>query len=267
LYINTIVLVALFMDIKNGSMNNQTEVEKYYKTKRWFLIGLVLAAIVIILLVWNGCRQSKNMDIKYALIKDTLQSVIADTARINAEAKRLSRQVGDLEADLADVVADREVMHGALIDESDKSVRLARELKAAKAKKDTTKYHEKCDSLADEMFSLKIYIEDQERFQRGVDSAYTALLGAERRLKDLYYFSYDSCKKAAVVANTELPAIKPRGKWYIDAAAITGPVTGAGGGLSYIDTKGNKFGAKAYATNAGPLYQAEYGRLLSLKRK
>ncbi len=248
-------------------MNNQTEVEKYYKTKRWFLIGLVLAAIVIILLVWNGCRQSKNMDAKYALIKDTLQSVIDDTARINAEAKRLSKQVGDLEVDLADVVADREVMHGALIDESDKSVRLARELKAAKAKKDTAKYHEKCDSLADEMFSLKIYIEDQERFQRGVDSAYTALLAAERKLKDLYYFSYDSCKRAAVSASVALPAIKPRGKWYVDGAAMTGHVSGIGGGASYMDTKGNRFGGKMLATTVGELYMVEYGRLLSLKRK
>lgn len=244
-----------------------TEIEKYYKTKRLLLIGIVLLAIVVIFLVWKGCQQSKNAAAKYALIKDTLQSVIDDTARINAEAKKMSQQIGDLELDLADVVADREVMQGALIDKSDKADRLASELKAAKAKKDTVKYFEKCDSLADEVTGLRTYLEDQARFQRGVDSAYTALLAKERSLRDLYRFSYDSCKKAAIAANTALPAIKPRGKWYIDGAAVTGFITGAGGGVSHTDTKGNHFGAKFIPTTTKPLYMVEYGRLLSFKRK
>lgn len=243
------------------------EIEKYYKTKRWLLIGLVIAVIAIILLVWNGCNQSKEANAKYTLLKDTLQSVISDTQRINNQAKQIEKEKAELELDLADLVADRELIQGALIDQSDKAVRLAAELKVAKAKKDTVSYYEKCDSLADEMTNLKIYIEDNARFQRGVDSAYTALLASERKLRDLYKFSYDSCVKAVVSANNALPAIKPKGKLYIDGAVKFGAVTGIGGGLSYIDTKGNKFSAKAYTTNLGPVYEVGYGRLLSLKRK
>jgi uncharacterized phage protein (TIGR02220 family) len=49
---------------------------------------------------------------------------------------------------VADLVADRDLIQGALIDESDERKRLAAEVKKAKSNKDTVKYFEKCDSLA-----------------------------------------------------------------------------------------------------------------------
>jgi hypothetical protein len=251
-------------------MNPLTEEEKLARTKRrmiYLKVGGGVAAIVIIFFMYQGCQKSKNTQLAYDQIRDSLQKIINDTARMQGEARRLKYENADLDLHIADLVADLQMTKGALIDEGDKRQRLSNEVKAAKAKRDTISYFEKCDSLADENIFLRDALLHNDSVVKKILSLTDQRIKKSDSLANSWKLAYDECIRITEFVASELPKVKPKSKLYIDGAAMTGYVNAIGGGLSLVDTKGNKFAVKYMLTNVKPIYQVEYGRLLSFKRK
>lgn len=252
-------------------MPQLTPEEKYYRTKRYILIGSVVVIVVIALLWWNGCQKGKeaiDSKLAYNLIKDTLQSVLDDTARIYGENRRLRYEANDLDLHIADLVADLQMTKGALIDKSDIADRLAREVKKAKANKDTSTQLEKCDSLADAVFVQRNQINQMLVVDARKDSLHTLKIKNLEAQRDNFERGYDSCKNAVKFASAELPKIEPTGKVYITGGGLlNGPVFGGTGGFTHISKKNRLIAGKAMYTNYGWGGLIELGLPLNFKRK
>lgn len=251
-------------------MPELTPEQKYYRTKRreiYLRWAVVIGAAIIIFLSIRGCQIERAATAAYDQIENVLKNTLAQDKKIRDSSKNLEKEKAALDSTVADLIADRDMLQGALIDDADKMKRLAAEVKSAKANRDTVRYIEKCDSLAEESIKKDEFLKKAWAQVAKVDGTRLAQIENMRRQRDLWRRGYDSCMGAVNKVDSLLPQIKPRGKVYIDGAVKFGSITGAGGGLSYVDNKGNKFSAKAYATNVGPVYEAGYGRLLSFKRK
>lgn len=244
--------------------------QKYYRTKRrelYLRYAVVIGSAIIIFLSIRGCQKERAATAAYDQIEGALKNMLAQDKKIRDSSKNLEKENASLESTVADLIADRDMLQGALIDDADKMKRLSAEVKAAKAIRDTVRYFEKCDSLAEESQKKDEFLKKAWGQVAKVDSARLAQIENMKKQRDLWHRGYDSCMSAVNKVDSLLPQIKPRRKLYIDGAVKFGSITGAGGGLSYADNKGNKFSAKAYATNVGPVYEAGYGRLLSFKRR
>jgi hypothetical protein len=251
-------------------MNPLTEEEKLARTKRrmiYLKVGGVAVIIAFIFFQYQGCQKSKNAQLAYKKIEDSLRNEVNAKKGVLERNAVLEKEKSELEQDNAGLVADNELAKGALIEESDKISRLVNEVRKAKGNKDIITQLAKCDSLTEEVGYLQKHIGQMLVIDSRKDSLHKAQLRNLQSQKDNFETAYNNCIRAAEFAVTELPKIKPKSKLYIDGAAMTGYVNGLGGGLSLIDTKGNRFAAKYMLTNVKPIYMVEYGRLLSFKRK
>lgn len=244
---------------------------KYWKSKLiWHRVKMIVGGLIIAVLIFyliRGCQNEKAANIAYDRIEEALKNTLKQDKRIRDSAENLEKEKAALDSTVADLIADRDMMQAALIDDSDKIKRLSNEVKKAKASRDTARYIEKCDSLAEESAKKDEFLKKAWEQVARVDNARILQINNLTQQRDLWRKGYDSCINAVKKVDSLLPQIKPRRKLYIDGAVKFGAITGAGGGLSYIDKKGNKFSGKAYATNVGPVYEAGYGRLLGFKRK
>lgn len=252
-------------------MTDTTPEDKFYTAKkreiylRWLLI--VVTAVFVFLWI-RGYKEGEDAAIAYKAIQDTLQSVLDDTARVHGEARRLKHENADRDLHIADLVADLQATRGALIDESDKASRLSFEVKKAKANKDTVRYYEKCDSLADQNRIKNNHIIDLVKKYGLQENAYQERIRNADSLSKHLEFSYDSCKNAVKFAKTELPKIKPKGRvCAVVTGVVDGGILGIGGGFTYISPNSILIGVKGYATNLGSLYTVEFGVPLNFKRK
>lgn len=251
-------------------MTPLTETEKLARTKRrelYWKWGLIVGGLIALFLIYQGCQKSKNAQLAYDNIEKALKNVLSNEKTVRDEAKRLEKENGQLDSAIADLIADRDMIQGALIDESDKSKRLALEVKKARSDKDTVKYYEHCDSLATVVESLWYAVRKGDTIAMLLQERENLVVNNLNQQLSVYQEAYDSCLSAVRFASNTLPAIKPKSKLYIDGAVMTAYTNGIGGGLSLIDTKGNRFAGKYLMTNNGAIYMVEYGRLLSLKRK
>lgn len=231
------------------------------------MIVSFVGVIILAFFLYQSCGKEKAASAAYNNIKDTLQYVLDDTARVHGEARRLKYENDDLDRHISDLVADLQLTRGALIDESDKVLWLSSEVKKAKANKDTARYIEKCDSLADEYAELNNYVNDLIGVHERVNAVVMERIKKSDSLSKHWESAYIQCKNAVVVAVTELPKIEPKGKMYIDITGMTGPVTAVGGGFGYMDKNGRMISGDVLISGHGPIYQLRLSAPLSLKRK
>jgi hypothetical protein len=251
-------------------MKEPTEQEKYFKTKRLFIISIAALFIIVCLLLVDRCNKGKEIgDAKtsYAKIEDALKNVLSQDKHVRKYADSLEKGKRELELNVADLLADREIIRVALIAESDKAKRLSLAVKKAKESKDTGAYITNCDSLSGAYFDLLARQWTQDSIDIEMHNVFRAHIRNVEAQRDNWRRGYDSCLSAVKTADNLLPDIKPKSKFYIDGKALFGAITGAGGGFSLVDTKGNKFSVTASATTSGPLYEATYGRLLNFKKR
>lgn len=239
---------------------------KYYQTKTVLLVISFTGIIILAFSLLRSCGEEQSASVAYNKIKDTLQSVLDDTARVYGENRRLRYEAADMDLHVADLVADLNTTKGALIEESDEKRRLAAEVKKAKMNKDTPAYYLHCDSLA------KAY-DRQNEYMLEVFSQFDQINNARKeqirnleKQRDLFERAYDSCKNAVVAAVSELPKLRPAGKWYIDIAAMAGPFGGVGGGITHIDKKETKYTANGMATRYGPAVFGSVGLPIGRKK-
>lgn len=236
-------------------MTPLTEDQKLARTKRRMIYvkaGGAIAVIFLIFFAYQGCQKSKNTQLAYNEIKDSLKKVLADTARIQEKNRMLEYENKDLDLHIADLVADLQLTKGALIDESDKTLRLSNEVKKAKATHDTVKYYLHCDSLAEENSNLRNWLEEGWAYETKRDSLQDAQLKNMQTQRDNFESAYNDCKKAVKFTVAELPQIKPKGRMIANVGGIiSGPIWGVGGGLQYIFENGLSIRADVMATNHG----------------
>lgn len=248
-------------------MPELTPEEKYYRSKITSRITFVAALIVIALLLWRQCENKLGANERIQLLQDSLQKAIADTSRIYAIARGYKTQAEDMGLRYAEADADKRLLQKELIVKSDEADRLHIAVAKAKVEKDTIKLLTYIDTLSLSNKLLSLRVRQLITAQQKSDSIQNRRLEISDSLANHWGNSYKGCVQTLEFVAGELPKIKPKGKLYIDGAVKFGAVTGAGGGLSYADNKGNKFSAKAYSTNVGAVYEAGYGRVLSFKRK
>src|SRR5687767_11944821 len=107
---------------------NITESEKLARAKRrelWLKWALIGGAVVILFLTWKGCQNEKQSASAYKQIEEQLKTVLNQDKAVREEAKRLRKENSQLDSTVADLVADRDLIQGALIDEADKVKRLS----------------------------------------------------------------------------------------------------------------------------------------------
>lgn len=236
-------------------------------------IFIVVGVVVIIFLLWKGCQNSKSANESYKAIKDTLQSVLDDTARVQGEARRLKHENADLDLHIADLVADLQTTRGVLIDESDKAKNLALRLKEAKANmlithRDTIEYIDGCDSLAEINLWLNSVYNTEKWKSNQLDSLYTKILQNKDSITAIWQKAYNECIRAAEFAVAELPKIKPTGQWFgTGGGFVSGPIFGATGGITHITKKQLLISGKGMLTNRGAGGMIEVGVPLNFKRK
>jgi hypothetical protein len=251
-------------------MKEITEQEKYFKTKRWLIIGIAALFIIVCLLLVDRCNKGKEIsDAKtsYAQIEGALKNVLSQDKHVRKYADSIEKRNSDLELEKAESRDNVEFYQKLFTDENYKAYRLSIELKKAKAANDTARYIEACDSLGEANIMLKGLMDTLIRVNNRNEEINSERLRGEIALSQHWKRGYDSCMSAVKTADNLLPDIKPKSKFYIDGKVLFGAVTGVGGGFSLVDTKGNKFSVTASATTSGPLYEAGYGRLISLKRR
>lgn len=249
-------------------MPELTQEQKYYRAKRRLLIGLVIAAIIIIILVWRGCSNEKSANEAYAKIEKTLANVLSNDKRVREELKKSQAEVADQDSLIADLVADRDVMQGALIDKSDESEKYRKQWQAAKDKKDTAKILVACDSIVASNNNLHAWAQRAWRQAASIDSLRVAQINNYKNQVGILQAGYDSCFKAAKEIKAELPSIKPRNKWYLTGTGLRiGPLIGGGGGFTFVNKKGLIIGLKGVYTNQGPGGMIDVGLPLSFRRK
>lgn len=232
--------------------------------KSWIIIGLLA---IIAFLIFKNCKNTQPSNDAYAKVMKRVNTFLQDSARIVEENKRLKHEVAQSELLVADLVADRDLMQGGLIDKSDESARLSKEVMKLRADKDTIHLIEKCDSLATVAGSLNIEIKALKQKNNDLEAAHANQVKALQKQSDLWHQSYQDCKSVVVDIKTELPNLKPKGKIYIDITAMTGLLTAAGGGLGYMDKNGRMISADVLISGLGPIYQLSVSVPLSLKRK
>lgn len=231
-------------------------------------ILLIVAAIIIFILVYKGCRESKQSTEAYKQIETALKNVLNQDKHVREVARNLQHENLQLDSIVADLIADRDMLQGALVDESDKTKRLSAEVKKAKANRDTISYYLHCDSLAEESNKKDEYLKEAWFQVAKIDGIRQEQIENLEKQRDLWKLSYDSCLNAVKRVDDLLPALKPKGRLYgVVSGVVDGGILGVGGGFTWQSKNNILISAKALATNVGPLYIAEFGVPLSLKRK
>ncbi len=248
-------------------MSNLTPEQRYYRNKNILLSIIVAAGIIIIFLVWKGCQNSRSTNEAYDAIEARLNNAIEDSVQIRAALSEERKKNNELEMAVSERTSDYIITHNELLRESAKAKQLAADYKKARERRDTVTSFELCDSMAAAIEYRDKQIQSISSKALILDSLRKEQIKGLKKINNILQVGYDSLLTAAVFVKKELPKIKPNSKMYIDAAATTGYVNGLGGGLSLMDTKGNRFGAKYMFTNQKPIYMIEYGRLLNFKRK
>jgi hypothetical protein len=253
-------------------MPKLSEQEKYARTRRreryllWAL--LLIIGLMAWLLLAKSCGEAKDTKKAYEDISTALKEALDREKNIRERASELEQQNQQLDMTISELVYDRDMIQGALIDESEKSNRLAQEVKKAKSAKDTTGYIVKCDSLSDVVIELKSRINEQKK----VDSmVYVSLIKRSDNLQAqvfLWKGAYDSCINTVRTVDTLLPQIKPTGQLCVVATGmVSGPILGIGGGFTYVTRNKVLIGARGFATNQGLLTTIEFGVPLNFRRK
>lgn len=252
-------------------MSELTPEQKYYRTKRrevYLRWAVGVAAAIVVFLLIRGCNNQRAANEAYNAIKDTLQSVLADTARTNAIARSLRAENADLDLNIADLVEDLQLTKGALIDESDRADKLAVAYKRARAEKDTVQMLSNCDSLANQHWILLARQWKEDSIDTELHNAFRASIKNLTAQSDNFEKSYKKCLAAVTFASGELPKLEPRGQWFLTGGGfMAGPVFGGTGGFTHVTKKSLLLSAEGMLTNYGPGAMAKVGLLLGAKRR
>lgn len=246
-----------------------SEVTRKINYSRLTNVLLIIGIAVLLVFLIRSCGNEKSASIAYNKIRDTLQSVLDDTARINGENRRLLYEAADMDLHVSDLVADLTMTKGALIDESNKSIELARRLKGRPiiTHRDTLLYMDGCDSLSEAVITQGFQIKYLKRLSDSLEYYHVQVENNLKAQRDNFKFGYDSCKNAVRGAVTELPKLEPKSKVYFDITGMAGAITAFGGGLGYMDANGRIINADVLVSGHGNIYQLRLATPLNFKRK
>lgn len=164
------------------------------KYKKYFLWVFAIAAVVVLLaIVFRSCDKGNPHKQEN---KETQELIKKANDERDAEKKKsdsllaLNRKLED-ERKLTKFKLD--VTEDQLNVSKNQSFKLAQDLKAAKARKDTVEYFAKCDSLGDEILNLSGIIISYEDYVHALDSIHieqlkvkdSLIVGKEKLYSDL----------------------------------------------------------------------------------
>lgn len=254
-------------------MTELTPEQQYWslklKAQRFKLIGIALIAIgALLFFLVRSCGREQEAGIAYNAIRDTLQSVLDDTARVNAEARRLRHEKEDIDLKLADAIAEKDLWQDASMENAEKAKRLSLEVQKAKTQKDTPAYYKNCDELAQTNLILEGQLQEQMDASQVAASFYVASLKLMDSTAKRWEDAYRKCLKPVEFVAAELPKLEPKGKWYVDIAGMSGgAIIGAGGGLTYVDKNDRMYTVDVLGTNYKPVVLGKVGVPLLGRRK
>lgn len=253
-------------------MTELTPEQHYWRIRsqdRYKMIVLVIIAIgVFIFALSRGCANENKSAIAYKAIRDSLQKVLDDTARVNAEARRLRHEKEDIDLKLADAIAEKDLWQDASMENAEKAKRLALEVQKAKSQKDTPAYYKNCDELAQTNLILEGQLQEQMDASQVAGSFYAASLKIMDSTAKRWEDAYRKCLKPVEFVAAELPKLEPKGKWYVDIAGMSGgAIIGAGGGLTYVDKNDRMYTVDVLGTNYKPVVLGKVGVPLLGRRK
>lgn len=245
-----------------------TPEQKYFRAKTALMIVGFISAAIIVFVLLSKCNGEKSASIAYNNIKDRLQKVLDDSAKAKEIAKAKEEDIRQLELALADAVDSKQVMNDVLRDEFNRSAALEKQLRKAKADKDTIEIVKLADSCCSANSFLREKYNASISGQKLTDSLYRLRVKKADSLATHWHMEYTKCFSAVEFSAGELPKIKPKGKvCAVVTGVVDGGILGIGGGFTYISPHSILVGVKGYATNVGPLYTVEFGVPLNFKRK
>lgn len=247
-----------------------TQQEQFYRTKRvdvylrWALIAL---ALLLAFLLWRGCENVSDARTAYRLVKDTLESVVKDTSRVNAIARGYKQEKEAMDLRYEEARAEIDILQQGVMEGSDRERDLIAAIKKAKDSKDTVKIWAFIDTLSGENALLRQRIARLNTALNKKDSISDARLKISDSLAAHWKTAYDWCIAAAAYSAGELKKLQPSGKLYIDGSVIVGVITGVGVGGMYKDNRDKIFKGKLWLTNHGTAYEIGAALPIGLKRK
>jgi hypothetical protein len=241
--------------------------EKYYRTKRYVVIGGVIVVIILALLLWNGCQKAKNDQLAYEAVKERLDAAIKDTARVNSELAKERKNSRELEFSVADLQSRYVISTRALQDEARVSERLRLKIRNAKVNNDTASYVDNCDSLVEASEQSERHRLAALRQAAMIDSIRIEQIKGKNREIKILQGGYDSCMSAIIFTNNTLPQLKPTSKVYFDITGMVGAVPAIGAGLGFMTKDGKMISVDVLYSAHGSIYQLRASSPLSFKKR
>lgn len=248
-------------------MSDVTHEQKYYKTQNILLIISFAGAVVLAFILFNKCGSEKAASIAYDKIKDTLQKIISKEASVRAEAKSWKDGYDKQELLIADLVADRDMMQGALIDKTDEAERLSVKLKNAKVNNDTPSFYLHCDSISIAFAIQTKWVENLRMKNEQIEALRIDQTNKLKGERDLWEKNYNECLGAVKSVDTLIVQLKPKAQFFVIAGAfVYGPINGISGGIQYKTANGIVIGGKGVFSNYGAGVLIEFGVPLNFRR-
>lgn len=246
------------------------------------LLGvLFMGLLLIFFLLIRGCQHSRNQQQQLAHQDAALAQLQADTARL-ADVSRVNKENYDNSMEYANgIIALRENQRDAtemkLLATTFDYAALKRKYEQVKADPDTSATfvpndfikdcHECFNELEHKQHLIKLYVSH-------VDSLDAEIARKDRlninRLRELTQErdAYRQKSEAAIeIAGKTQALAQPRRKVLLSIGALWQPMPKAvGAGLIYQDKRGRQFGARAYVSSWGTLYESEANFPFSFKR-
>lgn len=236
----------------------------------WGGVVLILG-VVIYILSHKSCGQSKAIaegEKSYSVIENALKETLKHDEKVTKENSRLEKEYSQVDSALADVIADRDMIQDALIDESDRSKKWETAYQKAKADKDTVRVVVFCDSIALANKGLRQEVQKLIQSSALTDSGRVKMIDNLNLQVSLWKDSYFKCFDAVKKTDSLLPSIRPRGVFIASVnGLVSGPVIGIGPGITYKFANDVLVSGKALFTNNGTLTLLEFGVPLNNRKR